>query len=61
MRRLSILPLVAAFALGTGSVHAETAAMSYPPAKKIDNVDDYHGTKVADPYRWLEQDVREHT
>src|SRR5262249_5647484 len=27
---------------------------SYPQAKKADQVDDYHGTKVADPYRWLE-------
>ena len=26
----------------------------YPATKKIDQVDDYHGTKVADPYRWLE-------
>jgi prolyl oligopeptidase len=26
----------------------------YPQAKKGDQVDDYHGTKVADPYRWLE-------
>jgi prolyl oligopeptidase len=34
---------------------AEPAAgLSYPPAARGDVVDDYHGTKVADPYRWLE-------
>ncbi len=34
---------------------------TYPDAKKVNQVDDYFGTKVSDPYRWLEDDNSEET
>jgi prolyl oligopeptidase len=32
------------------------AQIKYPKTKKIDQTDNYHGTIVSDPYRWLEDD-----
>jgi prolyl oligopeptidase len=37
------------------SLHA-MAQLSYPKTRKVDQIDQYHGVSVADPYRWLEDD-----
>src|SRR5688572_14175735 len=37
------------------------APIQYPETKKVETVEDYHGTKLADPYRWLEDDRSEET
>ena len=38
-----------------------TEPMKTPTSRQVDQVDLIHGTSVADPYRWLEADVREST
>jgi protease II len=53
MKRLLLAALL--LSLPTASLLAkEPTTFKYPAAPKSDQVDDYHGTKVADPYRPLE-------
>ncbi|HWF87244.1 MAG TPA: prolyl oligopeptidase family serine peptidase [Pyrinomonadaceae bacterium] len=37
------------------------AKLVYPVTKKVEQVDDYFGTKVYDPYRWLEDETSPET
>ncbi len=54
---------VCVLVLGVLALAARAAAadgrLEYPQVQRGDQLDVYHGTEVADPYRWLEQDVRQ--
>ncbi|HEY9046601.1 MAG TPA: prolyl oligopeptidase family serine peptidase [Ohtaekwangia sp.] len=43
------------------STKKESSSMKYPETKKVDSVDTYFDVKVADPYRWLENDTAQET
>ena len=53
---LSSIALLAACAGQKTEQQKEVIKLTYPQTKKGTQVDDYFGTKVSDPYRWLEDD-----
>lgn len=42
-------------------VNFEPMEVNYPETKTVEHTDEYHGQTVADPYRWLEDDMAEDT
>ncbi|MGD8697937.1 MAG: prolyl oligopeptidase family serine peptidase [Gemmatimonadales bacterium] len=52
-RLLASLCLAVAFLTST-TASAQAQRLEYPNSERVDVVDNYHGTAVVDPYRWLE-------
>lgn len=51
LKRSLALIVLSAFA---AAVPASGQKWEYPEARRADQIDDFHGVKVADPYRWME-------
>lgn len=63
MKYTFCLLIIASFYIGCKEEkpQREIMELQYPETKKVDTVDTYFGVEIADPYRWLEDDMSEET
>ena len=55
-----VMTIVVSFCIACTKDAGETTVnFNYPETSSMKHVDTYHGVEVGDPYRWLEEDVRE--
>lgn len=63
MRLLPLLLITTAVAVPLmvprAAAQSQETALRYPETRRVDLVEDHFGIKVTDPYRWLENDVRQ--
>ena len=56
MKKMVLIMIALSVMLALAACRKSAEKLAYPATKKVGQVDDYFGTKVADPYRWLEDD-----
>lgn len=56
MRKLFLTSLVLSIFMSLPANSFAQTKIQYPQTRKVEQTDDYHGTKISDPYRWLEDD-----
>ena len=61
MKTNSIIMLTGALFFASCTTQKMNNSLNYPETKKVEHTDEYFGTKVEDPYRWLEDDMAEDT
>src|SRR5262245_48075373 len=59
MKKPIVVTLITCSFFCSASAPAQT--YTYPVTRKVVQTDDYFGTKVSDPYRWLEDDRSKET
>ena len=57
MKTNSIIMLTGALFFASCTTQKMNNSLNYPETKKVVHSDEYFGTKVEDPYRWLEDDM----
>ena len=52
------VPILGSLIAQPGLASPFCEAPTYPPTRRVDQVDTLHGVQIEDPYRWLEADIR---
>ena len=63
MKKIVVIAILGVFIISCKNSESQKSSekLKYPHTKKVDTITDYFGTKVKDPYRWLEDDMSSET